>query len=93
MDEKLIKGEQAYSGGDLPSESPLQRSLRSLPPLLKADKFDSNRGEQRSVEGGVSPPQVSFCPSEARVGFADRAVEGEMRSMSPSNILPNDMKS
>jgi len=51
VNEKLIKGEQAYSGGDLPSESPLQRSLRSLPPLLKADKFDSNRGEQRSVEG------------------------------------------
>jgi len=31
------------------------------------------------------------CPSEARVGFADRAVEGEMRSMSPSSILLDDL--
>ena len=36
-----------------------------------------------ALEGGAGPT----CPSEARVGFADRAVEGEMRSMSPSNIL------
>ncbi|RLE06965.1 hypothetical protein DRZ78_03770, partial [Candidatus Aerophobetes bacterium] len=34
-------------------------SLRSLPPLLKADKFDSNRGEQRRAPvGDVSP---SIC--------------------------------
>jgi len=36
------RGEQVYIGGDLPSESPLQRSLCSLPPLLKVDKFASS---------------------------------------------------
>jgi len=44
------------------------------------------------LRGGCVPPQVSFCPSEARVGLADRAVEGEMRSMSPSSILKEEVK-
>jgi len=34
-------------------------------------------------KGGAGPT----CPSEARVGLADRAVEGEARSESPSNVL------
>jgi len=35
------------------------------------------------MKGGAGPT----CPSEARVGLADRAVEGETRSGSPSSIL------
>ncbi|RLE08744.1 hypothetical protein DRZ78_00470 [Candidatus Aerophobetes bacterium] len=73
-----MKGEQAYIGGDLPSESPLQRSLRSLPPLLKADKFDSNRGEQqRAPVGDVSPLKYRFARAEREAALPPRPLRGK----------------